>query len=268
MVGGLVTIESLMFFGIGLLLAMLVSLAMMTAVHRRAVRLTRRKYDVTPLSMRDIQTERDGLRAKFAMATRDLETNIDGLREKSAIHAVDAARKSETIAHLKSVLQERIAAFDELALSEQALQAREAGLFAQLHDVRNDNNAKAEALSTAGLQIARMNSEINELRAALDERSHLLAVTQGEQTRLRQENTALQSQVTSLIRNLRQQAEWQRAQELNGEARIAEVRPRAVAVQQPLAASPKGLAVPAAPVSISDALHALHEEREGIHRPH
>ena len=266
MIGGLVTIESLMFFGIGLLLAMLVSLAVMTAVHRRAVRLTRRKYDVTPLSMRDIQAERDGLRAKFAMATRDLETNIDGLREKTAIHAVDAARKSETIAHLKSVLQERVAAFDELALSEQMLQAREAGLFAQLHDLRNDNNAKAEALSAAGLQIARMSSEINELRTALDERSHSFAVSQSEQARLRQENTALQSQVASLIRNLRQQAEWQRAQDLNGETHIA--RPRAVAVEQPLAASPRVLAVPAAPVSINDALHALHEEREGVHRPH
>lgn len=268
MIGGLVSIESLMFFGIGLLLAMLVSLAMMAAVHRRAVRLTRRKYDVAPLSMREIQAERDGLRAKFAVATRDLEANIDALREKTAIHAVDAARKSETITHLKSVLEERIVAFDELALSEQALQAREAGLFAQLHDVRSDNNAKAESLSAAGLQISHMNSQTLELRTALDERSHALAVSQSEQARLRQENHALQSQVASLIRNLRQQAEWQRTQELNGEARVAELRPRAVPAQQPLAASPKAVAVPAAPTSIGDALHALHEEREGAHRPH
>jgi len=98
---GFITVETVMFFGLGFLLALLLMLAFMPAVHQRAVRLTRRKYDPVPLSVKEMQAEKDRLRADFAMSTRKLEHDIDQMQHKTAAHFTDLARKAETIAQLR-----------------------------------------------------------------------------------------------------------------------------------------------------------------------
>ena len=58
-------IESLMLCGIGLLAGCLLMLLFFPAVHQRAVRLTRRDLvDATPLTAKEIQAEKDQLRAR------------------------------------------------------------------------------------------------------------------------------------------------------------------------------------------------------------
>ena len=60
-------IESLMLCGIGLLAGCLLMLVLFPAVHGRAVRLTRRDLiDATPLTAKEMQAEKDQLRAQFA----------------------------------------------------------------------------------------------------------------------------------------------------------------------------------------------------------
>ena len=67
-------IEPIMFFGIGFLAASLFGLMLIPLVHNRAVRLTMRRLEAaTPLSMAEIQADKDQLRAEFAMSTRRLE---------------------------------------------------------------------------------------------------------------------------------------------------------------------------------------------------
>src|SRR3984885_1113238 len=64
-------IESLMLCGIGLLAGCLLMLLFFPAVHQRAVRLTRRDLiDATPLTAKEIQVEKDQLRAQFAVSVR------------------------------------------------------------------------------------------------------------------------------------------------------------------------------------------------------
>ena len=60
---GFVTVETVMVFGLGFLVALLLMLAVMPAVHERAVRLTRRKYDPVPLSEKEMHAAKDRLRA-------------------------------------------------------------------------------------------------------------------------------------------------------------------------------------------------------------
>ena len=68
-------IESIMYFGIGFLLAALSVLIVAPLVHDRAVRLTMRRVEATiPLSMAELQADKDLQRAEFAMSTRRLET--------------------------------------------------------------------------------------------------------------------------------------------------------------------------------------------------
>lgn len=108
-------IESIMYFTGGFLVATLFALALISAVHRRAVRLTRRRLeDSIPVSLTEIQADRDKLRAKFAMSTRRLEATVEQLEAKVTRQLGEIARKSEAIAKLKAQLAEKNTTADEL----------------------------------------------------------------------------------------------------------------------------------------------------------
>lgn len=98
-------IESIMYFAGGFLVACLLALALISSVHHRAVRLTQRRLaDSIPVSLSEIQADRDKLRARFAMSTRRLEVNAEKLEAKVAGQLGEIARKSEAIARLKAEL--------------------------------------------------------------------------------------------------------------------------------------------------------------------
>jgi hypothetical protein len=83
-------IESLMLCGIGLFAGCLLTLLFMSAIHRRAVRLTRQQLaDETPLTAKEIQAEKDQLRAQFAMSVRKLEIGMEEMRTKALDRSVD-----------------------------------------------------------------------------------------------------------------------------------------------------------------------------------
>ena len=77
-------IESVMYFGIGFLVAALLGLLFIPLVHNRAVRLTMKRLEAsTPLSIAEIRADKDQLRAEFAMSTRRLEMSVDKLKTKT-----------------------------------------------------------------------------------------------------------------------------------------------------------------------------------------
>jgi hypothetical protein len=83
-------IESLMLCGIGLLAGCLLMLLFFPAVHQRAVRLTRRDLiDAAPLTAKEMQAEKDQLRAQFAVSLRRLELNLEQMRQKATERAAD-----------------------------------------------------------------------------------------------------------------------------------------------------------------------------------
>jgi len=101
-------IESIMFFGGGFLVASLLALVLISFVHHRAVRLTHRRLeDAIPVSMAEIQADKDNLRAEFAMSTRRLEMSVEQLKAKATTQLGDIVRKTEAINRLKSELAER-----------------------------------------------------------------------------------------------------------------------------------------------------------------
>jgi len=96
-------IESIMYFGIGFLCAALFGLLVIPLVHRRAVRLTMRRLEgAVPLSVEEIQADKDQLRADFAMSTRRLEMNVEQLQHKSTNQLAELGRKADAINLLKS----------------------------------------------------------------------------------------------------------------------------------------------------------------------
>ena len=103
-------IEAIMFSALGFLAASLIALVLLSAVWHRAVRLTTRRIEgAIPVSMAEIQADKDQLRAEFAMSTRRLETSVEQLKLKTTEQLAEIGRKSETIRPLKAEVDENTA---------------------------------------------------------------------------------------------------------------------------------------------------------------
>jgi hypothetical protein len=95
-------IEAIMYFGIGVLLATLVAVALVPLVHSRAVRLTMRRLENSiPQSMAEIQADKDALRAEFAMSTRRLEITIDELKNRETNQLAELGKNKDAVNRLK-----------------------------------------------------------------------------------------------------------------------------------------------------------------------
>jgi len=111
-------IEAMMYAGLGFLAASLLALLTIPLIHARAVRLTIRRLEAaTPLSMAEIQADKDQLRAEFAMSTRRLEISVEQLKAKTTSQLAELGKKTDTINRLKRELGEQtsfaVAARDE-----------------------------------------------------------------------------------------------------------------------------------------------------------
>src|SRR5271163_2329227 len=115
-------IEQIMYFGGGFLVASLLAIILISFVHQRAVRLTQRRLaDAIPVSMAEIQADKDHLRAEFALSQRRLEMAVDQLKAKATGQLGELLRKNEAIGLLKAELLEKTAVTDELAAKARAL---------------------------------------------------------------------------------------------------------------------------------------------------
>jgi hypothetical protein len=104
-------IESIMLVGLGFLLAGLLALMLAPLVHERAVRLTTRSIlAARPLSMAEIQADKDHLRAEFAMSTKRLEASVENLKAKTTCQLAEIAKKTDAINRLKVELDKKSAA--------------------------------------------------------------------------------------------------------------------------------------------------------------
>src|SRR5579872_3519675 len=111
-------IESLMLCGIGLLAGCLLTLMLFPLVHARAVRLTKRQLvEAAPLTTREIQADRDQLRAQFAMSVRRLEINMEEMRAKAVARSTD--RQHAEISRLQVELDKRNATIVALRAREE-----------------------------------------------------------------------------------------------------------------------------------------------------
>jgi len=180
-------IESIMYFAVGFLVASLLALALISAVHHRAVRLTQRRLeDSIPVSLTEIQADRDKLRAKFAMSTRRLEVTVEQLEAKVTSQLGEIARKSEAIAKLKAQLTEKNAVSDALGAKVKSfsIENQEAE---QGFDVQSAAEANALALAAKDSELAKAALEASELTFANEtQRVEIVMLkTQLEQLRAR-----------------------------------------------------------------------------------
>jgi hypothetical protein len=116
-------VEPIMFAGIGFLTACLIMLTLFPLVHERAVRLTTRRLTAaTPLSLVEMQAEKDLLRAQFAMSMRRLEISASEAKTKAVDQLCEVGKKMAEVHGLKAELTK--AAEHVRALREQERKRR------------------------------------------------------------------------------------------------------------------------------------------------
>src|SRR5215510_14363914 len=118
-------IENIMYFALGLLAAGLVALAVLPAVWRRAVRLTKKRIEAaTPITMTEFRADKDQLRAEFALTTRRLEMNVEALRRRLADQLRDINRRKSEVGGMKGERESHLAIVRELEEREGELRRR------------------------------------------------------------------------------------------------------------------------------------------------
>jgi chromosome segregation ATPase len=182
-------IEPIMYLAIGFLVSMLFGLMIVPLVHNRAVRLTTRRMEAaTPLSMAEIQADKDQLRAEFAMSARRLEMNVDQLKNKTTSQLAELGKKSDAINRMKIELGEKNATIF-------SLEAREKAVKEQLRTTEEEFADKTEALRTAETVLKDKQSELARLSAELSDRSMTAESREVELVAVRAQIVELKSRV-------------------------------------------------------------------------
>src|SRR5277367_1990896 len=182
-------VEPIMYLAIGFLVSMLFGLMIVPLVHNRAVRLTTRRLEAaTPLSMAEIQADKDQLRAEFAMSARRLEMSVDQLKNKTTSQLAELGKKTDAINRMKLELGEKNATIF-------SLEAREKAVKEQLRATEEEFAAKTEALRQAEKALTDKQSELGKINTALNDRSVMAESRQVELVAVHAQIDALKNRV-------------------------------------------------------------------------
>ena len=182
-------IEPIMYLAIGFLVSMLFGLMIVPLVHNRAVRLTTRRLEAaTPLSMAEIQADKDQLRAEFAMSARRLEMNVDQLKNKTTSQLAELGKKSDAINRMKIELGEKNATIF-------GLEAREKAVKEQLRATEEEFATKTEMLRGAEKALTDKQAELAKINHDLSDRSMVAESRQVELVAVRAQIDELKNRV-------------------------------------------------------------------------
>ena len=183
-------IEPIMYLAIGFMVSMLCCLMIVPLVHNRAVRLTTRRLEAaTPLSMAEIQADKDQLRAEFAMSARRLEMSVEQLKSKTTSQLAELGKKSDAINRMKLELGEKNATIF-------ALEAREKAVKDQMRATEEEFVSKTEALRSAEQALTGKQGELAKLSTDLSDRSMLADSRQIELVAVRAQIGELKNRVS------------------------------------------------------------------------
>ncbi|HEY0848385.1 MAG TPA: hypothetical protein VGD96_00615, partial [Bradyrhizobium sp.] len=183
-------IEPIMYLAIGFLVSMLFGLMIVPLVHNRAVRLTTKRLEAaTPLSMAEIQADKDQLRAEFAMSARRLEMSVEQLKNKTTSQLAELGKKTDAINRMKVELGEKNATIFQL-------EAREKAIKEQLRATEEEFSAKTDSLRNAEQALREKQADLTRLNADLNDRSVMAESRQVELVAVRTQIQELKSRVT------------------------------------------------------------------------
>ena len=191
-------IESIMFFALGFLAASLVALILLSAVWHRAVRLTTKRIEgAIPVSMAEIQADKDQLRAEFAMSTRRLETSVESLKLKTTEQFAEIGRKNETIRLLKVQADEKSALAAALEAQEKTLREKLKSTEEEFAQKSKELHAAESELRTKATEMAQLARALADKTAQSDSRATEIKSLEGQCENLKGRIASLEREIAS-----------------------------------------------------------------------
>lgn len=214
-------VEPIIYMAIGFLLSALLGLMLLPLVHNRAVRLTTRRLAASaPVSMTEVQADKDQLRAEFAMSARKLEMSIDQLKAKATSQAAELGKKADAVNRLKMELSTRNA-------EVLALQAREQSLTDLLRAATDELTATTGTLHATQQTLGERQAEAVRLSADLAERTQTAEARQTELAAAHRQIDELQQRLDEAAREFaatQQRLDQQRIETAIAASELAEAR--------------------------------------------
>jgi hypothetical protein len=176
-------IDMAMYAALGFLVASLLALILAAPLWRRAVRLTTRRIEATlPMSVTDIQADKDQLRAEYAIALRRVEVALDKAKDKAARELVHANKRKVEISILNEELAGAKAKLEENANANRVL---EQTIKRRLPDLEARIKAAKEAIAELESTNRELRSTVSSQASALKEARALVQTQRGEVEELR-----------------------------------------------------------------------------------
>ena len=158
-------IQSILFFALGFFTAGFLALLIAPAFWRRAVNLTRKRIEASmPMTLDEIQADKDRIRAEFAMSARRLEMRAQALQEKNAAQIVEIGRGREEIKALNFVISEKNREITALETAGEALRT-------ELRQHSNDMQRLSAKLAETDNVLKQRAAEIEKLGRMYDDAS-------------------------------------------------------------------------------------------------
>lgn len=269
----------------GFLLASFLALLLAIPFWRRAVRLTRQRMAATlPMSLAEIQAEKDQIRAEYAIKIRRREIAREKDREKAARYLVERNRNQMTInalkVELRALSRQLAERSNESTVLEQTVQKRIPELEGRMERARKivatrdrelarlqiayDN--QTEALGLAKKAAQRYRQELDTLREAME--TGILIGRRGKnrdvgEISLMQDNQRYQAQLSRLRQQIAEMKEIEVADNalLRSELqRLARQMMQAAPAKPAKAESASGLPLPPALAKTDGAAHEKRAE--------
>jgi hypothetical protein len=180
-------IDAVLFGALGFLLGCLLALMLAPPLWNRAVKLTTRRLEATmPMTLNDIQADKDQLRAEFAIELRKLEVALDKARDKVARELIETNKRRAEVAvlnvDLTSVRGQLLENESANRVLQQTIKRRLPDLDSRLKaakkaladlesinaELRTTIASQSDALKTARGTLHSQRADIDRLRTALE----------------------------------------------------------------------------------------------------
>jgi chromosome segregation ATPase len=162
-------LEGILYFALGFLSAAMIALMISPVLWSRAVALTKQRIENSvPLTLNEIQADKDQLRAEFAMSTRRLEMSVEELRDKAARQVIEIARKRDELARIDDDSRERIKTIEELEVHASELRAMLKDREDKLVEANSRLDGVTAKLADKSEKLDQLQSELSSIRDEAD----------------------------------------------------------------------------------------------------
>lgn len=169
-------IETIMLFALGFILAALIAMFLGRGLWNYGVKIgQRRMQKLSPLSITEVQADRDRLRAEYAVMTRKLELRLDDLKDRMAEQMAEVSRNKTRIEDLHGEIDERDQLLAERESESANLKAKFEPLETELAARTASIQQLKEQLRNKSEQSENAQRELVQLRLQLEEKEGTIA---------------------------------------------------------------------------------------------